>query len=180
MGINKMMNTLNKKIIISIVIFVLLIGIISVIYIILSGSNTKQDPTKEASYTITYVDPGSGETVITTPNKTPENADGNNITMLGFSKLISDYGMTFEQVQTLQSEFSDYSISQKTPIKEISITLASVKTTINPDTGNVIDRFTVTIDRGSTLTAQVEYFGIDDPTLKLYNSKTNKLVFDSK
>jgi len=175
-----MINIHNKKLVIIIASFLMIFGLVSVIYVLISNQSSKNDPTKDPSYTLTYVDPGSGETVITTPNKTPENMGGFNITMLGFSKLTSDYGMTFDQVKDLQSDFSDYSKSQKTPISEISITLNSITTTIDQNTGDVIDNFIVTINRSSTLKARVTYFGIDNPTLKLYNSKTNSLLFTSK
>lgn len=179
MGDNKMINNVNKKVMIAVGIFIALIVITTVIYLAFSSPATKKDPTKDPSYTVTYVDPGSGETVISTPNKTPENTNGA-IVMLGFSKLTSNYGMTFDQVKKLQSELSEYSSTLKTPIKEISITLASITTSVNQDTGDVVDRFTITIDRTSTLTATVSYFGIDNPTLNLYNPKTNKLIFTSK
>jgi ABC-type glycerol-3-phosphate transport system permease component len=180
MGIKKLMIKINKKIMMIIGLFVIVIVLFSVVFIIIDSSKTKTDPTKEASYTITYVDPGSGETVITTPNKNPERINGNAITMLGFSKLVSDYGMTFDQVKYLQSKFSNYSSALKTPIKEISITLASITTTVDSNTGDVVDEFTVTIDRTSTLKARVSYFGIDNPTLKLYSPTNNKLIFTSK
>ena len=137
---------------------------------------------KAASCSITYMDPGSGQTVTTTPNKTPEkiNVGENPITMLGFSALVNDYGMTFEQIKALKSEFNDYSSTLKTPIKELSFTVKSVETTINPDTGDVEHKFTVTLDRDSTLTAKVEYFGIDDPSLKLYNPEDETQIYSSK
>lgn len=135
---------------------------------------------KAASCTIEYKDPGSGETVLTTPNKSPENVGENPITFLGFAALINDYGMTFDQVKALRSEFKNYSKSLETPIKELSITVKSVETTINPDTADVIDKFTVTVDRESTLNAEVEYFGIDDPSLKLYNPDDNTQVYGTK
>ena len=137
---------------------------------------------KDASCAVIYIDPGSGETVVNMPNQTPEKADysGDGIIMLGFSKLIDDYGMTFDQVTKLQSEFSDYSSSQKTPLQEISITLASVKTTVNPDTGITILEFDTTIDRSSILKASVESYGIDNPVLKLYDSGNNQQIYSSK
>lgn len=134
---------------------------------------------KAVDCTIEYKDPGSGETVLTTPNKTPEGDNKNVIIFLGFGKLIDNYGMTFDQVNTLRSEFKNYSKSLDTPIKELSITLKSVETTIDPDTADVIDKFTATINRESTLNAEVEYFGIDDPTLKLYNPEDNTQVYNS-
>lgn len=180
MGGNKMTYTPKKKILIIIGIFLMFIVLTSAIYISLNRSNTNKDPTKDPSYTITYVDPGSGETVITTPNQGPElSGRTNNITYLGFAKLLNA-GVSDDQIDTIKSDIYDYSSTQRTPIKEISITVVSIRQTVEPSTGNVTLRFTLTIDRTSTLVAQVGYFGIGVPTLKLYDSKTNKLIFTSK
>ncbi len=140
-----------------------------------------RETTSNSSYATTYVDPGSGETVITTPNKTPENTAGNNsVILLGSDSLINDYGMTLNQVKKLQAEFTDYSSSQKTPIKEVSITLASGEITSNPDNYGTTLKFTITIDRSTTLTAVIDYWGIGDPNLSLYNPKNNSQIYSSK
>lgn len=126
-----------------------------------------------------YTDPGTGEQVVTIPNKTPENTEGHNITMLGFSHLVNDYGMTLEQVKSLQTEFEDYSSQRKEPFHEISITLKEVKTDVDPKTGIAELEFPIVLDRTKTETAEVKYFGLDDPELIIKDSK-NKVIYNSE
>lgn len=174
MLLNKAKKLTKRQKIVGIVILVALVGG-GVSYFIY------RETISNPSYTTTYVDPGSGETVITTPNKTPEKAAGsNNIIMLGSDSLINDYGMTLNQVNKLKAEFKDFSSSQKTPIKEVSITLASGEITSNPDTYGTTLKFTITIDRSTTLTAVIDYWGIGDPNLSLYNPSNNTPIFSSK
>lgn len=149
----------------------------------LTGGNPKDydysecpDP-KAASCIIQYHDPGSGETVEETPNQTPELAGRtNNIVYLGFAKLI-DIGVSFDQVNKLRAEFLGYSSTQKTPIEEISITINSIRDTV--DEGNVTLTCSVTIDRSSAVNAKIQYFGIGDPTLKLYDPNDGTQVYSS-
>lgn len=133
---------------------------------------------KAASCTIEYFDPGSGETVDTTPNQGPElNGRVNNITYLGFAKLLN-IGVSGDQIDIIKSDFLKYSSSLETPLKEVSITVASIRQTVND--GDVELKFTLTINRESTLNAQVNYFGIGAPELKLSTTDNDNTIYDSK
>jgi len=177
MGGNKMIEIQKKRIIIFIGIFFAFILIISVIYLVVNKPNsTTGDPT----IITTYTDPGSGETVYTTPNKTPESAGPSaTITYLGFSKLLN-IGMTFDQLTLLKSYFAAYSTDQKTPIKEISITVASLKQIINRDTGEVTVTFNITIDRNSVYNATIKYSSITTLSLTINNPSDNIIIYQSK
>jgi hypothetical protein len=140
-------------------------------------STPESSSSKSAKF---YVDPGTGETIVTVPGKTPENTDGHNITMLGFASLVNDYGMTLEQVKKLQSEFEDYSSHRNKPFHELSINLKEVETTIDSDEGTSELELPITLDRSEKETAKVEYFGIDDPELTIYDSSNNKVYSSDK
>lgn len=173
MGNNEMIN-INKKVVIVVIGFaVLLISI--VLYQVLHSNKRLY---VDSSITKTYIDPGSGETVIETPNKSPETAGGDNITMLGFSKLL-DVGITNVQLNKIKLYFSDYSLSQETPIKEISIIKSSINQSINRDLGEKTTSFTVTINRKNSLNIQANYTSIDDMILKIYDSTNNTLLYNS-
>jgi hypothetical protein len=172
-GDNKMKNQLNKKLVIAAAAFIIFVALISVIYLMFNKTSDNNTPKA-----VSYVDPGTGDVVITVPGKTPEDTNGRDITMLGFDRLITDYGMTFEQVKVLQSKLNDYSTVNKNFVQEVSVTLSSVETTINSDTGTATLKFELTINRSIKISAKVSYFGIDNPSLVLYNSN-NKQIFKS-
>lgn len=136
---------------------------------------------KAASCTIIYHDPGSGEDVLETPNKTPEkNGRSNNVIILGTS-IFLEVGLFDNQLHKMQSDFSKYASIQKPPVKEISITKKSIKR-INTDekTGkNSID-FIITVDRKKTLNAKIIYSGLNKIVLRIYNPKNGTLLYASK
>lgn len=166
------MKSAKAKILIIIGIFVLLVTFISIIYLILNNKQINNQ--KDSSETITYIDPGSGETIITTPNKIPETVTGEDILTLGFTSLI-DRGMTKNQVDKLKSYFLDYSNTLEKPISEVSISISSIGKTVN---NGVVDiSFNTTIDREQTIQAKVKYLGLDNPSLVLYKNK--KEIFKS-
>jgi hypothetical protein len=167
------MSDSRKRIIIIITIIALFIILIGIIFAINSGNiNSTKDP----SITNIYVDPGSGETVYSTPNKTSEKAGGSSVVILGLSKLL-DIGITSNQIIKLRTYFSNYASAQNPKITEISITVASIKRTIN--NGEVTLDFTITINRGSTMNAKIIYNNINDLNLKLYKVTDNSLVYSS-
>lgn len=167
------MSDSKKRIIIIITIFTIFAVLIGIIFAINSGNiNSAKDP----SITNVYVDPGSGETVYSTPNKTPEKAGGSSVVILGLSKLL-DIGITSNQIIKLRTYFSNYASTQNPKITEISITVSSIKRTIN--NGEVTLDFIITIDRGSTMNAKIIYNNINDLILKLYKVTDNSLVYNS-
>lgn len=129
----------------------------------------------DTDYTEIYTDPGSGEKVITNPNKTPEDVMGHDIVTLGFTKLL-DRGVTKSQVDKLKSYFLDYSNTLESPIDEVSISTETIGKLV--DDGLVNIDFEIKIDREKTLTAEVEYLGLGDPSLKLFDK--GKQVFSKE
>lgn len=173
MGNYKMIN-INKKVTIAIIGIALLFVSIVIYQVLHSNKKGYVD----TSVTQTYIDPGSGETVIETPNKSPEKTGGNNIVMLGFSKLL-DIGITNIQLNKIKLYLSNYSSSQETPIKEISITTSSISQAMDQDSSEKTTNFTVTIDRTYPLNIQTNYISIDDLVLKIYNPTNNTLLYSS-
>ena len=176
MGNNKIIDILKNKIILVSVIFVLFIGLISIIFILVNSSG---DKTKDPTITERYIDPGSGETVITTPNKTPEiNGKNNEAVVLGSSRF-TEVGITDTQIHKLWSCFSDYASLQKPALQEISIIVASInKINTDPTTSeNNID-FEITVDRKTALKARIIYSGLSNLKLEIRDS-SNKLLYTS-
>ncbi len=135
--------------------------------------NTTMGDSTDTDYTEIYEDPGSGDTVITNPNKTPENVMGHDIATLGFTKLL-DMGVSKEQVDKLKSYFLEYSNGLETPINEVSIDSDSIEKLV--EKGSIKIDFEVKVDRKSTLDAEVQYSGLYTPSLKLFDNE-GKLVF---
>jgi len=167
------MISVKNKIIFFILLFVLFFIVISLVYILLNNKDSRT--TIDSSETIIYVDPGSGETIIVTPDKIPETSTGKDILALGFNRLI-DRGMTKSQVDKLKSYFLDYSNMLKNPIGEVSISVDTIGKLV--DNGVVDITFDITIDRDQLLAAKVKYTGFDDPRMSLY--KSNKIIYSSR
>jgi hypothetical protein len=170
--------TQRSKILIMVSVFIAFIIIISIVYMVFWSGNASNNkaPIKDQSSVNSYTDKGSGETVYNPPNQTPENYGGAQISFLGFTDLIN-LGLTSDQLNSLESKFNDYSSKQSTPIKEISITTSSIKQSIDQNSGTITLTFIITIDRKSTLNAQVTYNGISNVSLTLFNSTANAAVY---
>lgn len=171
MGSNKIK---LKLIILSIFIFILFILFCIFYYI-----NNKKEAViySDKSNSNSYIDPGSGETVNSPSGKTKEKTDTTNtITFLGFTTLL-DHGLSYKQLNKLKSYFSQYSLTQKTPINEISITIASYNS--QKTTDNRVMNFEITINRKIKLDTKVEINDIDSIILYLYDKKTQKQVYKS-
>lgn len=165
------MNVVNKKILIIAAIFVALSIITAVIYQVVITVNNSKDPT----VTKTYVDPGSGETVIDTPNKSPEKAGtGDSIVFLGFTKLL-DIGMTYRQVSSVKTDLQTYSSKLKDPVTEASIDSSSISSSVNSENNERTVTFTVKLNRKTNLNAEVIYTGLGNPSFKLYDSNAKQV-----
>jgi len=144
----------KKKILIFIGIFILFVAIISVIYLYFNNSTSKNN---QGSSTVNiYTDPGH----------------------YGIDKLL-DLGITTTQMNSLESFFSAYASAQKTSVKEITISLSSMRLTVNKDTGEKKLTFTVKTDHNAILNAQSSYTFFDDMTLNLYDSTRGSIVYTS-
>lgn len=166
---------MNEKLKKVIIISSLAFGLFVIILVIIFSLN---DTNKEAPKVTQYTDPGTGETVIDISTKTPEDTNGHTITMLGFDKLITDYGMTLEQIKSLETKFQAYSIVNDSFIKEISVSLSTIETTVDSKTGNASLKFKALINREKSVIAKISYFGIGDPLLVIYDL-SNKQIFKS-
>lgn len=141
--------------------------------------NNKKETVKysDKSNSNLYVDPGSGETVSSPSGKNKEKTDTTNtITFLGFTTLL-DHGLNYKQLNKLKSYFNQYSLAQKTPINEISITTASYYSPKTTD--NKVMNFEITINRKNKLDTKVEINGIDSIILYLYDKTTQKQIYRS-
>lgn len=175
---NKIKLNPKIKVIILLAIFIIVFVVLCVVYFV--DNNKKTDVTKnDKSTTNTYIDPGSGETVIDPPGKAKEKTDSvNSITYLGFTDLL-DHGITYKQFLKLKSHFKQYSIAKKIDIKEVSITLSTYKSKFDQSAGETVMNFEITINRKSKYDAKVTYSGLDMPILYLYEKNSPNLVFKS-
>lgn len=175
MGGNEIEPNLKKIIIRSVLIFIAIFILISIIYLALTYKKTTEN--KSELKVSTYVDPGSGETVYTVEGKAKEKTDyTNTITFLGFTSLI-DHGLSYNQLNKLKSHFNQYASVKKIDISEVSITVATYKFSRN--NGIKTMEFEVTINRKNKLNAKVEYVLLKDPVLYLYNQENSSEVFKS-
>lgn len=162
-----MMKNLSVKKI-AILAILLLIIIVSIIAYNLTVTNNKT--TKKPFTKTIYNDPWSGETVVEeSPDLPTERPVGDNIVMLGFIKLI-DIGVTYDQTSAVKTEFDKFRKTQAESITEISIDVSTIKSNVDDNTGERTITFTIIINRKNKLEAVVTYFGLDNPSLKLYDS----------
>ncbi len=174
-----MTNIKNNKITITIIVFVSFIIILSIAYLMYILQNTKNsDMTKDPSYAVTYIDPGSGATIVIKPNLGPEKGMNNiNTTVTGLGRF-TEIGLQKTQRDKLWNYFINYASSQKISIKEISVTVASIKKiNTESDGSNSID-FEITTDRVTKLSAKITYSGIDNLNLNIFNN--NQPIYTSK
>lgn len=162
----------RKKIIIAIVIFVILSIAAIVLAVLQNTPKSSPQPTST-----TYVDPGSGETVIESDNgPTAGNTQQLAIpTFLGFSKL-TEKGLSSDQVEQVKSALSAYSAKQSTKFSEISLTVATInriQSTTDPD----ITEFSIKVNRKDDYFVRVESPTVLTTTTKLYTADKSTLLF---
>lgn len=162
----------NKK-----YIFIILIFITSIVLVFCFIFNPKNH--EDYLKTNITIDKYSGETIIETPNKSPEKAGADNsVVFLGYSKLI-DIGMTYNQMIETKKMFNNYAESQKNiSISEISINISSIISYLDDTTSNRIITFETIINRKTKINAKIEYFGTGNPSLILYD-KNNTVIYSS-
>jgi hypothetical protein len=123
----------------------IIIGVIVFFYRLNTG---KPDQVVDPKQT-TYTDPGSGETIVTTDGKAPDTygVDPDMPVYLGFTSLLS-VGLSDEQVRNLKTAFFEFAVQNKPKekITEISITVASIKQSIDRDAGSTY-AFNLTMNR---------------------------------
>lgn len=169
----------SNKIKLKLIILFIFIFILFIIFCIFYYINNKKETVTylDKSNNNSYIDPGSGETVSSPSGKTKEKTDTTNtITFLGFTTLL-DHGLSYKQLNKLKSYFNQYSLTQKTPINEISITTASYNSPKTTD--NRVMNFEITINRKNKLDTKVKINDIDSIILYLYDKTTQKQVYKS-
>jgi len=170
-----MITNQKKKLLIILSVFFLFIITISVIYFTIN--KTKETNTLDNnSNTDIYIDPGSGETIYSSSNKSSEKS--NETIFLGFSKLLN-IGLTSTQVEKIKNYFTMYATLNNLNIKEVSIAIDSIKQTINKESGEKTLSFVTTINRDYKLDAKISYNGINNIILNLYNQNDVKQIFTS-
>lgn len=126
----------------------------------------------------TYVDPGSGETIVDGDKSTQgtELTLENSIIYPGFSKLI-DRGLSPEHIQSVQSVITNYSLQQEDKFKEVSLTVDSVRHILpqGESTTHTIS-FDVVVDRETGYFVTVDYDDMTSSTTKLYKSDRKTLL----
>lgn len=124
-----------------------------------------------------YFDPGSGETVSSPKDKTPElfgiSSDGP--TYLGFSKLI-DAGLTTDQLDLVKVIFGRFSVTNDRNITEISITAKTIDLESSEEGFSM--SFEITANRTTKYSSVIKYVGLNDAHV-LVTDKDGQQVFDS-
>lgn len=158
----------NKAILISVVLLPVVIALVVFIFTSSRSSNSNAEE---------YLDPGSGETVSSPKNKTPEkfgiSTDGP--TYLGFSKLI-DAGLTTGQLELVKVIFGRFSVSDSRNLNELSITVETIDLNVS-DEGMSMS-FELTANRTTQYQCVISYVGLDDARVVIAD-KDGKQVFDS-
>lgn len=157
--------------------FVVLV-LIGLVLVIAGSPKTKNIPNGGQ-----YVDPFSHETVSNPSGKAPDKygTPANTPVYLGFDKLL-DYGLGIDQLKSVQTAFYNYSQAQTTPIGQISIDVDHINTQHDSNNPNSLFdiTFNVQFDEKNIYQSKVEYSGLDDVRLYLMDSKTGKIIYDSK
>lgn len=167
----------KKKLLIIFGIFIFIVLIVSFVFILFT--NKPDAIIKDTSLSNPYIDPGSGETIYSQPNKTPEKYNNSNqITYLGFSKLV-DTGLTSIQLDKLKVYLDAFSLKQNPIITEISLTVASINQNINQVTSDKLITFEITTNRTSKNNIQLKYTGINDLTLIILDPNNNSEIYNS-
>jgi flagellar basal body-associated protein FliL len=167
----------NRKIIIILIAFAVIV--IAAVSLLSSHKGNNKTPNLDSGR---YYDAKSGQTVSNPAGKAPDTygTPSDQPIYLGISSFI-DSGLSDDQLTRLKYAFYNYSIQNKKNIKEVSIDINSIKPgPHNPNTNAPFTiNFNVTFDRKATYRAKVEYSGLEDIRLFLYDQKTNAQIYDS-
>jgi hypothetical protein len=166
-----------RLIIIFAVLSLITVGLTIALY---KAINTSTAQSTNAEQT-TYTDPGSGETIVYTKGKTPETYGINpdTPTYLGFASLL-DVGFSDDQVRNTKAAFLDFASqnNKDDKIKEISITVDSIKQTLDPKVGSTYS-FDITTNRKTKYYAKIRITDITSIDMSLFAEDQKTLVFTS-
>lgn len=168
----------NKRRLIVIGSFFVVLVIIGLVLVI--GNSTKTNDITNGGQ---HVDPFSHETVSNPSGKAKDQygTPSDTPVYLGFDKLL-DYGLGSDQLKNVETAFYTYSQAQTTQIGQVSIDVDHISTQHDPNNPNSLFdiNFNVQFDEKNIYKAKVEYSGLDDVRLYLTDSKTGKIIYDSK
>ncbi len=136
------------------------------------------DP-KADSCMIEYHDPGSGAVIATMPNQGSEKGMNNINTVVTGLDRFTEIGIQKAQREKLWKDFINYGASQDKKIKEISVTVASIKKINTESDGSNSINFEITTDRVNKLASKIIYSGSKDLELKIFNPEDNTQLYDS-
>ena len=168
------MNLSKRSLIIIGSVFALLVTTLAVI-----GFMQKNTPTTVTPDETGYVDPGSGEVIKS--DKSPqgtEEARKNAMIFPGFSKLLK-YGLSAEQVQSVQTMIIAYSLEKNKQFKEVSLQVDSIRQILPKGaTKTHMMTFDIVTNRVDTYHVAVEYDYTSPAKTKLYASDKTTLLFE--
>jgi hypothetical protein len=155
-------------------------GFLLVILLAIILATHKSKP-KDVGTGLNYYDPRSGETISDPLGKTKDSYGSipDVPSVLGISKLTA-YGLSQQQLGFTQDAFTKFARSQNPKVNLISIDVSSIKhLTANPQEQNSRNTlsFNIQLDRQKLLDARLEFFGLKEIRLVLFNA--GKRVFDS-
>lgn len=158
----------NKIILISIVLLPVIISVAIFIFVSNRNSNSNSEE---------YFDPGSGETVSSPKNKTPElfGTYTSGPLLLGFSKLINA-GLTTDQLKLVEAAAVTFSGTDGRKITELSVTVDTIEQNISEGVINLT--FELTANRQTKYLCLVSYSDLDSVQVVI-TDKAGKQVFDS-
>lgn len=171
----------NKiKLFIVIGIFVLIFIILTVIALVNGGAgqnSTDSNDSGDVSQNI-YVDPYSGETVLSPTGKSKEPIAGD-FNLLGFYKLL-DIGVSQMQLNSLNTFLGDYAdnktVGNSAKITEISLVVKSIRQNIDEDTGQVTVTSDIVINREFKQKITIKYSTASDCMLDIIDLNGKVLV----
>jgi hypothetical protein len=171
-----MMN--NRKKLIIIISLVGLLVILTIVFIVLKTSHTSS-PTQTG--TSSYVDPASGTTVSSPNGKTPEPLSGyNGVVYLGFSSLLDD-GLSNDQFSNVKlhlAAFYENSSVESVKVTQVSLQISSITQTNNPDTGIIVLKANLIINKTITQHIILHYNVLGHLVMDLTDTN-NTIVYSS-
>lgn len=162
---------------------ILVSAVVVIVCLLVFGSHSKTPSNGVGSPSADHYDPTSGETVSNPSGKGPDTygQNSNAPLFLGTSNLLN-YGLTTDQVADVKLAFTNYSTSLKTPVKQVSIDVRSIKASPpgheDPNAPSYVT-FNVVLDNATTYAAKAQYNDLESIELFLTDPKTGRLIFDS-
>lgn len=178
-NINSQQQNSRKRLILVVIIIVSTSILILYSLSLFLSKDKKPLEENKANQTNEYYDPGSGETVSNPPDRTPETygVDNNEPIFLGTSRLL-DFGVTKYQLEDLKNAFMAFSKTKNNDVKEVSISVNTIKNGPDIDEQTRSVTFDTTINRNEKYQAELHLVIIQKARLILRQG--GKEVFRSE